>query len=111
MDRIRAGLTGLAAVFLVTAAASLLFGPEEADTVAETQQQPDEPLAQLGVAPGSDKIDEAERDAKMAPQPDVPEANAQPSGGPPVDGQVPDAAVPSPVGAGPRIDPNRPVAI
>jgi hypothetical protein len=112
MDRIRAGLTGLAAVFLVTAAASLLFGPDDADTAAETQQEPGEPLAQLGVAPGSDKIDEAERDQKAAtPEPEVPEASAQPSGGPPLDGQAPDTASPRPAGAGPRTDPDRPVAI
>jgi hypothetical protein len=55
MDRIRAGLTGLAAVFLVTAAASLLFAPDEAEKTAAAQQEPGEPLAQLGVAPGSDK--------------------------------------------------------
>lgn len=112
MDRIRAGLTGLAAVFLVTAAASLLFGPDETDTATETQQEPGEPLAQLGVAPGSDKMDEAERDAEAAaPTSDVPTAEAQPSGGPPAPGQSPDTAFPSPAGAGPRTDPDRPVAI
>ncbi len=52
MDRMRAGLTGLGAVFLLTLAASLAFGPSD-----ESMENRDssEPLAQLGVAPGSDK--------------------------------------------------------
>lgn len=52
MDRMRAGLTGLGAVFLLTLAASLAFGPS--DTQPD-RQDTNEPLAQLGVAPGTDK--------------------------------------------------------
>ncbi len=93
MDRIRAGLTGLAAVFLVTAAASLLFAPDEAERVAAEQQEPGEPLAQLGVAPGSDKD---ARPAEPTPQPVEPPPEAQPSGGPFGDGTSPDPAQPTP---------------
>lgn len=58
MDRIRAGLTGLAAVFLITAVAALLFAPDPAQQArieAAQAADPGEPLAQLGVAPGSEK--------------------------------------------------------
>jgi hypothetical protein len=120
MDRIRAGLTGLGAVFLVTAAASLLFAPDEAQTVAAAQQEPGEPLAQLGVAPGSDKMgsdktgsgkgdDAAGED--LPAEPVVPQLEAQPSGGPPEEGVPRDPAYPSPTGSGGAVDPGRPVAI
>lgn len=111
MDRIRAGLTGLAAVFLVTAAASLLFAPDEAETVAATGAEPGEPLAQLGVAPSSEKMAEAKRDEDAAATPDAPVLEAQPSGGLPEAGRSPDPAVPSPAGVAPLDDPDRPVAI
>lgn len=107
MDRIRAGLTGLAAVFLVTAAASLLFAPDEAETVAAEKQEPGEPLAQLGVAPGSDKAAEAEVPA----EPEVPPLEAQPSGGLPAPGDPEVPAHPSPVQSGRAVDPDLPVAI
>lgn len=56
MDRIRVGLTGLGVVFLVTAAASLLFGPSQGEPAPATIAKPaGEPLAQLGVAPNSEK--------------------------------------------------------
>jgi hypothetical protein len=112
MDRIRAGLTGLAAVFLVTAAASLLFAPDEAEKIAAEAQEPGEPLAQLGVAPGSDKGEVGgATDAPEAAAPEAPEPGleAQPSGGPPAPGMEP--ALPSPAGSGGRPDPDRPVAI
>ena len=58
MDRVRVGLTGLGAVFLLTLGTSLLFGGSEGDrAVAESRKEPGEPLAQLGVAPGSEKPD------------------------------------------------------
>lgn len=107
MDRVRAGLTGLAAVFLVTAAASLLFAPDAADTVAAEKQEPGEPLAQLGVAPGSDKAAEPE----MPPEPAVPPLEARPSGGLPAPGDSEVPAHPSPVQSGGAADPGRPVAI
>ena len=125
MDRVRAGLTGLGAVFLVTAAASLLFAPNEAQTEASAQQEPGEPLAQLGVAPGSDKSGAGKSDERGADergadeagagepsaQPAEPALEAQPSGGPPVDGAPLDPAYPSPAGAGGVAGPGRPVAI
>ncbi|WP_181160173.1 hypothetical protein [Sandaracinobacter neustonicus] len=81
MDRIRAGLTGLAAVFLVTAAAALLFAPDPAQQArveAAQAADPGEPLAQLGVAPGSEKASQpspppppvAEPQASVAPSSD-----------------------------------------
>lgn len=51
MDRVRAGLTGLGLVFLFTLGASAVFGPEP---TPDTPKEASEPLAQLGVAPGSD---------------------------------------------------------
>lgn len=121
MDRIRAGLTGLGAVFLVTAAASLLFAPDQAQTDAAAQQEPGEPLAQLGVAPGSDKTtaEKAAADRAEVPpmpgdglsEPAGPPLEAQPSGGPPLGGALADPAYPSPTGGGGAADPGRPVAI
>jgi hypothetical protein len=108
MDRIRAGLTGLAAVFLVTAAASLLFAPDEADRIAAEQQEPGEPLAQLGVAPGSDKGAgaggaegggaESGGDGASGPgaDPALPAPEAQPSGGLFEDGTTAAPALPTP---------------
>lgn len=111
MDRIRAGLTGLGAVFLVTAAASLLFAPDEAETVAASQQEPGEPLAQLGVAPGSDKTGEAGESGRTPAEPDRPTLEVQPSGGPAVGPEPADPAYPSPAGSDVAGDPGRPVAI
>ena len=122
MDRIRAGLTGLAAVFLVTAAASLLFAPDEAERVAAEQQEPGEPLAQLGVAPGSDKGVEgggAEADpdgtraGAAAPEADPagPAPEAQPSGSLFEDGPTPAPALPTPAESVPRPLQDLPVAI
>lgn len=56
MDRVRVGLSGLGAVFLLTLGVSLVFGgPDVPPKVAESEKEPGEPLAQLGVAPGSEK--------------------------------------------------------
>lgn len=91
MDRIRTGLTGLAAVFLVTAAASLLFAPNAEERVeAELAKTPGEPLAQLGVAPSNEKsADEAPANRRPgagdAPAPaDAPPAS--PASAPDADG-------------------------
>lgn len=123
MDRIRAGLTGLAAVFLVTAAASLLFAPNEAERVAAEQQEPGEPLAQLGVAPGSDKGagaggaegDGSENDGNGASAPGAdpagPAPEAQPSGSLFEDGTTPAPALPTPAESRPRPHRDLPVAI
>lgn len=53
MQRVRIGLTGLAAVFLVTMIAAAGFSPEQpADRPAADLSKREEPLAELGVAPG-----------------------------------------------------------
>ena len=78
MDRIRAGLTGLAAVFLITAVASLLFAPDPAQQArveAAQASEPGEPLAQLGVAPGSEKTVQA----PPAPPPEEQQPSVAPS--------------------------------
>jgi hypothetical protein len=70
MDRIRAGLAGLVAVFLITAVASILFAPDPAQQArveAEKAFEPGEPLAQLGVAPGSDKTSQARPETAPPP--------------------------------------------
>lgn len=55
MDRVRVGLTGLGVVFLLTLGVSLMFGrPAASPEVSETQKEPGEPLAQLGVAPSTE---------------------------------------------------------
>jgi hypothetical protein len=58
-QRIRIGLTGLAIAFLLVLLGSVLVrsGDEDAQTSANTQindAEPNEPLAQLGVAPGDE---------------------------------------------------------
>ncbi len=56
MDRLRVGLTGLGAVFLLTLGASLAFGfVHDGQPQVESHKEPGEPLAQLGVAPGAEK--------------------------------------------------------
>jgi hypothetical protein len=97
MDRIRTGLTGLAAVFLVTAAASLLFGPDNSGQPAGIEQEkaPGEPLAQLGVAPSTEKPDE--KAAPAAPSPAPAPVDGQPPASPasaPGGTEVPGAAAP-----------------
>lgn len=55
MDRVRVGLSGLGAVFLLTLGVSLVFGrPDASPQVTENIKEPGEPLAQLGVAPSSE---------------------------------------------------------
>ncbi len=97
MDRIRAGLTGLAAVFLVTAAASLLFAPDEAQTIAADAHQPGEPLAQLGVAPGSDKgaTGQAHASSPGASPPIATPSNAPAPNGPAPNGPAPNGLAPN----------------
>ena len=84
MDRIRAGLTGLGVVFLITAAASLLFAPSPADKAAVAQvKEPGEPLSQLGVAPNSEKESEQAPapPAAVPVQPEQPPASESPVNG------------------------------
>lgn len=68
----RAGLTGLGLVFLLTLVASVLFVPADAPLAQASRIEPGEPLAQLGVAPGKDKEQVLE---DGAPQPRRPAAN------------------------------------
>jgi hypothetical protein len=93
MDRIRAGLTGLGAVFLVTAAAALLFGPEPGDPPAvEQAKEPGEPLAQLGVAPSNENAVEQPAPQATGPAPDAsatPSSSRAPEAGEPVPGSLP----------------------
>lgn len=61
MQRVRVGLTGLAVVLLIVVVASLLFAQlthtpiaeQNAANAAAAQKAGDEPLADLGIAPGA----------------------------------------------------------
>ena len=57
-QRIRIGLTGLAFAFLLVLLGSVLIRARDSDSSQTTQQmneaEPSEPLADLGVAPGSE---------------------------------------------------------
>ena len=58
-QRIRIGLTGLAFAFLLVLLGSVVSRSRDDDTVLQNQAalnqaEPDEPLAQLGVAPGGE---------------------------------------------------------
>jgi hypothetical protein len=56
-QRIRIGLTGLAFAFLLVLLASAISrsGQSENSAAQATNSAPNEPLAELGVAPGSDQ--------------------------------------------------------
>ncbi len=64
MHRVRIGLTGLAAVFVLTlvgaASLSIDVPPPSANLIKDP---PEEPLAELGVAPGSSESVEAQTSA------------------------------------------------
>lgn len=62
----RVGLTGLGVVFLITLGAAFAFGSAD-DRGAVPDNKPGEPLAQLGVAPGAEKVEPA--DGPQNPQP------------------------------------------
>jgi hypothetical protein len=59
-QRIRIGLTGLAFAFLLVLLGSVITRSRDEDSQPPTQEevngQADEPLAQLGVAPGGDAV-------------------------------------------------------
>lgn len=74
MQRLRAGLTGLALVFLVTLVGSIALSPS--DTQSPRPADPGEPLAELGVAPSPG--DRAAGTESVAP----PAAPAPPVAGP-----------------------------
>ncbi len=81
MQRVRVGLTGLAAVFLLTLLAASIFsllGQDEPHgaklahdgnvaNVASAEDLPKEPLAELGVAPGGNLPKASEGDNQAAP--------------------------------------------
>ncbi len=83
MQRVRVGLTGLAAVFLLTLLAASIFsllGQDEPHgakparggnvaNVASAEDLPREPLAELGVAPGGNLPKTADNHASPAPAP------------------------------------------
>lgn len=59
--RIRIGLTGLAFAFLLVLLGSVISRSRDEDSPPPTQEQlneaePNEPLAELGVAPGGDAV-------------------------------------------------------
>jgi hypothetical protein len=72
-QRIRIGLTGLAFAFLLVLLGSVISRSRdddgemnEAQAVAANEAKPDEPLARLGVAPGTSPEDEADAAAEAA---------------------------------------------
>ncbi len=88
MQRVRVGLTGLAAVFLLTLLAASIFsllGQDEQHgarlangammaNVATADDLPKEPLAELGIAPGGNlpKAQTSASETKPAPVPTAP---------------------------------------
>lgn len=95
----RAGLTGLGIVFLLTLAASMAFGPPRgADVNLQEAKEPGEPLAQLGVAPSNDKSEPVKQPgARTLPAPEPAPATESPVTG------APDAD--------PFVEGDRPVAV
>ena len=69
MQRIRIGLTGLAFVFLLVLLGTAISrgGDEPANTAAETSE-PNEPLAELGAAPGQGLDDNQANVVQNAPR-------------------------------------------
>ncbi|RST32137.1 hypothetical protein HMF7854_05475 [Sphingomonas ginkgonis] len=68
MQRIRAGLTGLAIVFLFVMLGTAISGSSEnsaapTPNVAGPVAEPNEPLAELGVAPGETSTDNSSKSA------------------------------------------------
>ena len=76
MQRVRIGLTGLAFVFLLVllGAAVSRWGEDESDLNAvaqaniEAEAEPNEPLAELGVAPGESSASNAAQKAENVTQ-------------------------------------------
>lgn len=76
MHRIRAGVTGLGLVFLITLVGSVALAPSGRNAAPEGQG---EPLAQLGVAPSAgDRADAA--DGLSLPAVPVPPVGTPPAG-------------------------------
>ena len=77
-QRIRIGLTGLAFAFLLVLLGSVISRsgedpapPTEAENLAANEAEPNEPLAELGVAPGTteqEQVEEAVAEAEAEAQ-------------------------------------------
>lgn len=79
MDRVRVGLTGLGAVFLLTLGVSLVFGgSDKPPATVEAEKEPGEPLAQLGVAPSNEKAGPSADAPAQAPDAPAGDAAVQP---------------------------------
>jgi hypothetical protein len=79
MQRIRIGLTGLACVFLLVLIGAAGLAPTKSQIAAAKLGVPEEPLAQLGVAPGSTAAGAAEQtQGKTIPLSPARRGNAQP---------------------------------
>ena len=67
-QRIRIGLTGLAFAFLLVLLGSIISRSSTSDSATNAQQaatnEPSEPLAELGVAPGASTANNSANDAK-----------------------------------------------
>ncbi|MCG2840485.1 hypothetical protein L6Q21_05770 [Sandaracinobacter sp. RS1-74] len=100
MDRVRVGLSGLGVVFLLTLGVSLAFGGRDAPTpLIESLKEPGEPLAQLGVAPGSEKAMGGEKTEEPShPHIVVPPATPESALVPPGNGAVNESPVRTPPG-------------
>ena len=73
MQRVRVGLTGLACVFLLVMLATAFLGADRDKSSSDMSngananvQAPNEPLAQLGVAPGNAPPSDADGASKSA---------------------------------------------
>lgn len=92
----RVGVTGLAAVFLLTLLAAAIFaflgqdthapdragGPAVANQAIAAEESPKEPLAELGVAPGNAPKTPPAGPVAAAPQPQQPQPRSQPQPAP-----------------------------
>jgi hypothetical protein len=77
MPRVRIGLTGLACVFLLVLIAAALFGNQR----VVRRVSPEEPLAELGVAPGGAPPTKPATTAKAMPREPLAELGVAPGGG------------------------------
>ncbi len=95
MNRVRAGLTGLGLVFLFTLMASVAFAPSPTALPGNLPgKEPGEPLAQLGVAPSSEKMSAGPSVSGSYRRSDAGESTADPASTGPVGNEQPMAAVP-----------------
>jgi hypothetical protein len=97
MPRVRIGLTGLACVFLLVLIAAALFGNQR----SVRHISPEEPLAELGVAPGGAPPIKSNLPAKPVLHEPLAEFSVAPGGGRPaaVTSQLPHAPITAAAGA------------